>query len=47
MEKQKNGLGRRKEAVTRVFLSKGNGNITVNDLDYILAEPSRTLYQNH
>ena len=34
MEKQKNGLGRRKEAVTRVFLSKGDGNITVNDLDY-------------
>jgi len=34
MEKQKNGLGRRKEAVTRVFLSKGNGSITVNDLDY-------------
>jgi small subunit ribosomal protein S9 len=34
MEKQKNGLGRRKEAVTRVFLSKGDGKITVNDLDY-------------
>ncbi|MFN5056309.1 MAG: 30S ribosomal protein S9, partial [Bacteroidota bacterium] len=26
--------GRRKEAVTRVFLTKGNGSITVNDLDY-------------
>lgn len=34
MEKQKNGLGRRKEAVTRVFLSKGDGKIVVNDLDY-------------
>jgi small subunit ribosomal protein S9 len=34
MEKQKNGLGRRKEAVTRVFLSKGSGKITVNDKDY-------------
>lgn len=34
MEKQKNGLGRRKEAVARVFLSKGDGKITVNDLDY-------------
>ena len=34
MEKQKIGLGRRKEAVTRVFLSKGNGKITVNDKDY-------------
>ena len=34
MEKQKNGVGRRKEAVTRVFLSKGSGNITVNDKDY-------------
>ena len=34
MEKQKNGIGRRKEAVTRVFLSKGQGKITVNDKDY-------------
>lgn len=34
MEKQKNSVGRRKAAVTRVFLSKGDGNITVNDKDY-------------
>lgn len=34
MEKQKNAVGRRKEAVTRVFLSKGNGAITVNGKDY-------------
>lgn len=34
MEKQRNGVGRRKEAVTRVFLSKGEGKITVNDKDY-------------
>ena len=34
MEKQKNAVGRRKEAVTRVFLSKGSGTITVNDKDY-------------
>ena len=34
MEKQKHGLGRRKEAVTRVFLTKGSGKITVNDKDY-------------
>src|SRR5947209_8084047 len=34
MEKQKNSVGRRKEAVTRVFISKGNGNITVNDKNY-------------
>lgn len=34
MEKQKNGIGRRKEAVTRVFISKGQGKITVNDKDY-------------
>jgi small subunit ribosomal protein S9 len=34
MEKQRNSVGRRKEAVTRVFLSKGNGTITVNDKDY-------------
>ena len=34
MEKQKNSVGRRKEAVTRVFISKGSGNITINDKDY-------------
>ena len=34
MEKQKNSVGRRKEAVTRIFISKGSGNIIVNDKDY-------------
>ena len=34
MEKQKNAIGRRKEAVTRVFLSKGDGKITINGKDY-------------
>ena len=34
MEKQKNAVGRRKEAVTRIFLSKGDGKITVNDKEY-------------
>jgi len=34
MEKQKNAVGRRKEAVTRVFLSKGDGNITINGKEY-------------
>jgi small subunit ribosomal protein S9 len=34
MEKQKNSVGRRKEAVTRVFISKGSGSITINDKDY-------------
>jgi small subunit ribosomal protein S9 len=34
MEKQKNAVGRRKEAITRVFMSKGTGNITVNDKNY-------------
>ena len=34
MEKQKNAVGRRKEAVTRVFISKGTGTITINDKDY-------------
>ncbi len=29
--KQKNALGRRKSAVTRIFISKGTGVITVND----------------
>ena len=34
MEKQTTGVGRRKEAVTRVFVSKGDGKIIVNDKDY-------------
>lgn len=34
MEKQTNSVGRRKEAVTRIFISKGSGQITVNDKDY-------------
>jgi small subunit ribosomal protein S9 len=34
MEKQKNAVGRRKEAITRVFLNRGNGTITVNEKDY-------------
>ncbi|MGH2565294.1 MAG: 30S ribosomal protein S9, partial [Ginsengibacter sp.] len=34
MEKQRNGVGRRKEAVTRVFFSKGDGKITINGKDY-------------
>ncbi|GAA4464251.1 30S ribosomal protein S9 [Nemorincola caseinilytica] len=34
MEKQKNAVGRRKEAVARVYISKGTGNITVNEKEY-------------
>ena len=34
MEKQKNAVGRRKEAVARIYMSKGTGTITVNDKDY-------------
>ena len=34
MERQKNAVGRRKEAVTRVFLSRGEGKIIINDKDY-------------
>jgi small subunit ribosomal protein S9 len=34
MEKQKNSVGRRKQAVTRIFISKGSGSITVNDKDF-------------
>jgi len=34
MEKQINAVGRRKEAVTRVFLKRGTGAITINDKDY-------------
>lgn len=34
MEKQINAVGRRKEAVARVYLSKGTGVITVNEREY-------------
>ena len=34
MEKQKNAVGRRKEAVARVYISKGTGTITVNNKEY-------------
>jgi small subunit ribosomal protein S9 len=34
MEKQKNAVGRRKEAVARAYVSKGTGNITVNNKEY-------------
>lgn len=34
MEKQTNAIGRRKEAVARVYLSKGAGAITVNGKEY-------------
>ncbi len=34
MEKQKNAVGRRKEAVARVYLNKGAGSIVVNEKEY-------------
>lgn len=34
MEKQKNAVGRRKEAVARIYMSKGTGTITVNGKEY-------------
>ncbi len=34
MEKQTTSVGRRKEAVTRIFITKGTGAITVNNKDY-------------
>jgi small subunit ribosomal protein S9 len=34
MEKQKNAVGRRKEAVTRVFITRGDGKITINGKEY-------------
>ena len=43
MEKQKKAIGRRKEAVARVYLSKGNGKITVNDRDYKVYFPLKYL----
>jgi len=38
-----NALGRRKNAVARVFLREGNGNITVNKKDYKTYFPVPTL----
>lgn len=38
-----NTLGRRKTAVARVYVQKGEGNITVNDKDYKEAFPTPTL----
>lgn len=34
MEKQKSSTGRRKKAITRVYVNRGNGSITVNGKDY-------------
>ncbi|MEO7309770.1 MAG: 30S ribosomal protein S9 [Chitinophagaceae bacterium] len=34
MEKQTKSVGRRKEAVTRVFVTRGTGAITINGKDY-------------
>lgn len=34
MEKQKNAVGRRKEAVARIYLNKGTGDVKVNGKDY-------------
>ena len=34
MENNKKAIGRRKEAVARIYLSVGSGKITVNDRDY-------------
>ncbi|MHB1921324.1 MAG: 30S ribosomal protein S9 [Chitinophagaceae bacterium] len=39
MEKQKSTVGRRKEAVARVFIHKGSGKITVNEKDYKIYFP--------
>lgn len=34
MEKHNTSVGRRKEAVARVFIRKGSGKVTVNDKEY-------------
>ena len=34
MEKKTTSVGRRKESVTRIFISKDTGTITINDKDY-------------
>jgi small subunit ribosomal protein S9 len=38
-----NTLGRRKTAVARIYVKKGEGSITVNDKDYKEAFPTATL----
>jgi len=38
-----NTLGRRKTAVARIYVKKGEGNITVNDKDYKEVFPTGTL----
>ena len=38
-----NTLGRRKSAVARVYMTKGKGNIIVNDKDYKVYFPTATL----
>ena len=38
-----NTLGRRKSAVARVYMTKGKGNITVNEKDYKVYFPTATL----
>ena len=38
-----NTLGRRKSAVARVYMTKGKGNITVNDRDFKEYFPTSTL----
>ena len=51
--KAKNATGRRKEAVTRIFLTRGSGKIIINDKDYkqyfslaLFAEPGGSSFEN-
>jgi small subunit ribosomal protein S9 len=39
-----NAIGRRKEAIARVYLSEGKGQITVNDRDYKEYFPDKQLH---
>jgi len=47
MKKEKTGIGRRKQAIARVFLSPGNGNIVINKVSGEKYLQSNTTYLNN
>jgi len=47
MKKEKMGIGRRKQAIARVFLSPGNGTIVINKVSGEKYLQSNTTYLNN
>jgi len=47
MKKEKMGIGRRKQAIARVFLSPGNGTIVINNVSGEKYLQSNTTYLNN